>query len=57
MAKSLCAVPPAQSALQLEFDFEFNCPFIEAEYYRDGAQDIIQKILPPVFRCQFLISC
>ncbi len=31
---------------QLEFDFEFNCPFIEAEYYREGAQDIIQKILP-----------
>lgn len=34
---------PAQ---QLEFDFTFNCPFIEAEYYREGAQDIIQKILP-----------
>ncbi len=31
---------------QLEFDFEFNCPFIDAEYYREGAQDIIQKILP-----------
>jgi hypothetical protein len=46
MAKSLCAAYPAQPALQLEFDFEFNCPFIEAEYYRDGAQDIIQKILP-----------
>ncbi|MBS0625451.1 MAG: hypothetical protein JSS32_05320 [Verrucomicrobia bacterium] len=35
----------AQEAVQLEF--EFNCPFIEAEYYKDGAQDIIQKLLPP----------
>ena len=31
---------------QLEFDFEFGCPFIEAEYYRDGAQDLIRKLLP-----------
>ncbi|MDE3046448.1 MAG: hypothetical protein KGJ02_07380 [Verrucomicrobiota bacterium] len=31
---------------QLEFDFEFGCPFIEAEYYRDGAQDLIQKLVP-----------
>jgi hypothetical protein len=31
---------------QLEFAFEFGCPFIEAEYYRDGAQDLIQKIVP-----------
>jgi hypothetical protein len=32
---------------QLEFDFSFGCPCIEAEYYRDGAQDLIRKILPP----------
>lgn len=31
---------------QLEFDFEFGCPFIEAEYYRDGAQDLIRKLMP-----------
>src|SRR3989344_2888468 len=34
------------STEQLEFDFEFGCPFIEAEYYRDGAQDLIQKLVP-----------
>jgi hypothetical protein len=32
--------------LQLEFDFEFGCPDIEAEYYRDGAQSLIQKLVP-----------
>lgn len=32
--------------LQLEFDFEFGCPYIEAEYYRDGAQDLIQRLVP-----------
>jgi hypothetical protein len=32
---------------QLEFDFSFGCPCIEAEYYREGAQDLIRKILPP----------
>ena len=31
---------------QLQFEFEFGCPFIEAEYYRDGAQDLIQKLVP-----------
>jgi hypothetical protein len=31
---------------QLEFDFEFGCPNIEAEYYRDGAQDLIQRLVP-----------
>lgn len=31
---------------QLEFDFSFGCPGIEAEYYRDGAQDLIRKIVP-----------
>lgn len=31
---------------QLQFDFEFNCPYIEAEYYRDGAQDLIQRLVP-----------
>lgn len=31
---------------QLEFDFSFGCPNIEAEYYRDGAQDLIRKIVP-----------
>src|SRR5579862_8213472 len=31
---------------QLEFDFEFGCPFIEPEYYRDGAQDLIRKLVP-----------
>ncbi len=32
---------------QLEFDFSFGCAGIEAEYYRDGAQDLIRKIVPP----------
>ena len=31
---------------QLEFDFEFGCPTIEAEYYREGAQDLIQRLVP-----------
>ena len=31
---------------QLEFDFSFGCSGIEAEYYREGAQDLIRKILP-----------
>lgn len=31
---------------QLEFDFEFGCPSIEAEYYREGAQDLIQRLVP-----------
>jgi len=33
-------------AKQLEFDFEFGCTSIEAEYYRDGAQDLIQRLVP-----------
>lgn len=31
---------------QLEFDFQFACPYIEAEYYRDGAQDLIRRLVP-----------
>lgn len=31
---------------QLEFDFQFSCPYIEAEYYRDGAQDLIRRLVP-----------
>ncbi len=31
---------------QLEFDFEFGCSLIEAEYYREGAQDLIRKLVP-----------
>ena len=31
---------------QMEFDFEFGCPFIEAQYYREGAQDLIRKLVP-----------
>lgn len=30
---------------QLQFEFEFACPFIEAEYYREGAQDLIQRLV------------
>jgi hypothetical protein len=33
-------------AQQLEFDFEFGSPEIVAEYYRDGAQDLIQRLVP-----------
>ncbi len=36
----------AQLEEQLEFDFQFACPFIEAEYYRDGAQDLIRRLVP-----------
>ncbi len=36
----------AQLEEQLEFDFQFNCPYIEAEYYREGAQDLIRKLVP-----------
>lgn len=32
---------------QLEFDFDFGCPNIEAEYYRDGAQDLIRRLVAP----------
>ncbi len=31
---------------QLEFDFEFECSSIDAEYYRDGAQDLIRRLVP-----------
>lgn len=31
---------------QLEFDFEFGCPNVEPEYYREGAQDLIRRIVP-----------
>lgn len=31
---------------QLEFDFEFGCGEIGAEYYREGAQDLIQRLVP-----------
>jgi len=31
---------------QLEFDFAFGCPSIEAEYYREGAQDLIRRLVP-----------
>jgi hypothetical protein len=33
-------------AQQLLFDFEFGCPEVNAEYYRDGAQDLIQRLVP-----------
>jgi hypothetical protein len=36
----------AQLEEQLEFEFQFNCPYIEAEYYRDGAQDLIRRLVP-----------
>jgi len=36
----------AQLESQLQFDFEFGCSYIEAEYYREGAQDLIQKLIP-----------
>lgn len=31
---------------QLEFEFQFACPYIEAQYYRDGAQDLIRRLVP-----------
>lgn len=33
-------------AQQLEFDFEFGCSLVDAEYYRDGARDLIQRLVP-----------
>lgn len=36
----------AQLEEQLEFEFQFACPYIEAEYYRDGAQDLIRRLVP-----------
>lgn len=36
----------AQLEEQLEFEFQFACPYIEAEYYREGAQDLIRKLVP-----------
>ena len=29
-----------------QLEFQFGCPYIEAEYYRDGAEDLIQRLLP-----------
>lgn len=29
-----------------QLEFQFGCPFIEAEYYRDGAEDLIHRLLP-----------
>lgn len=36
----------AQLEEQLQFNFEFSCPFIEAQYYREGAQDLINRLVP-----------
>jgi len=36
----------AQLEEQLEFEFQFSCPYIEAEYYKDGAQDLIRRLVP-----------
>jgi hypothetical protein len=36
----------AQIEEQLEFEFQFSCPYIEARYYREGAQDLIRKLVP-----------
>lgn len=36
----------AQLEEQLEFEFQFACPYIEAEYYREGAQDLIRRLVP-----------
>lgn len=36
----------AQLEEQLEFEFQFACPYIEAQYYRDGAQDLIRRLVP-----------
>ena len=32
---------------QLEFDFQFGCSLIEAEYYREGAEHLIRRLVPP----------
>ena len=32
--------------VQLEFDFEFGCPEIGPEYYREGASDLIRRLVP-----------
>lgn len=29
-----------------QLEFEFGCPLIEAQYYRDGAEALIQKLVP-----------
>jgi hypothetical protein len=35
---------------QLEFDFEFGCSAIdETKYYREGAQDLIRRLVPQEF--------
>lgn len=36
----------AQLEEQLEFDFQFSCPYIESEYYREGAKDLIGRLVP-----------
>lgn len=33
-------------AQQLEFDFSFGIPSIDATYYREGAQDLIRRLVP-----------
>lgn len=33
-------------AEQLEFDFTFACPAVDAQYYREGAQDLIRRLVP-----------
>jgi hypothetical protein len=40
--RSLLLTAPSQMTL----DFEFGCPYIEAEYYREGAQDLIHRLVP-----------
>ena len=29
-----------------QLEFEFEAPVLDAQYYRDGAQDLIQKLVP-----------
>lgn len=29
-----------------QLEFQFSCPYIEAEYYRDGAEDLIRRLVP-----------
>lgn len=31
---------------QQQLEFEFSCPQLETEYYREGAQDLIHKLVP-----------
>lgn len=39
-------MPLIKEVKEHQLEFDFGCPHIESEYYRDGAQDLIRRLVP-----------